>query len=213
MPPPPKRSATAAPGSPNRSRIARPSDDHYPTPREAIIPFVRSGEPLPGKIWEPACGDGAMARVLLEHGHRVIATNLGDRGYGQTGVDFLETRELPAGVGTIMTNPPNYCLDEFVAHAIALRPEKVCIFTRLAFLEGRRRFASIFRHGTLVRQYVMADRVIFFAGDTPRAEQPGWSTGATAWFVFLPRLADERHVYNPIRWLFTDAGDEPELPL
>ena len=40
---------------------------------------------LPKRIWEPCCGDGAMARVLESHGHHVVATDLVDRGYGEGG--------------------------------------------------------------------------------------------------------------------------------
>ena len=61
-------------------------------------------ETFDGPIWEPACGDGAIARVLERAGHRVIATDLIDRGYGEAGVDFLTTAEPRAR--HIVTNPP-----------------------------------------------------------------------------------------------------------
>jgi hypothetical protein len=46
-------------------------------------------ERFEGEIWEPACGDGTMARVLERTGCPVIATDLYDRGYGKAGYDFL----------------------------------------------------------------------------------------------------------------------------
>jgi hypothetical protein len=52
---------------------------------------------LPKGIWEPCCGDGAMARVLEAHGHHVVATDLVDRGYGETGRGFLAETRLPNG--------------------------------------------------------------------------------------------------------------------
>src|SRR4051812_23450150 len=86
-------------------RYARQDRDFYPTPAwvtEALLRRVR----LPKGIWEPCCGDGAMAQVLGAHGHRVVGTDLVDRGYGETNRDFLAETRLPEGVTAIVTNPP-----------------------------------------------------------------------------------------------------------
>ena len=63
-----------------------------------------SVETFEGPIWEPACGDGAISKVLEAAGYRVISTDLVDRGYGCGGQDFLKS-ETPLGK-TIITNPP-----------------------------------------------------------------------------------------------------------
>jgi hypothetical protein len=47
-----------------------------------------------GTVWEPACGDGAIARVITDLNGTVIATDLYDRGYGASGVDFLPTESV-----------------------------------------------------------------------------------------------------------------------
>jgi hypothetical protein len=61
----------------------RQPQNFYRTPPGVTKALLRN-VPLPkGKIWEPCCGDGAMARVLESHGHRVVATDLMDRGYGE----------------------------------------------------------------------------------------------------------------------------------
>ena len=52
-------------------------NDLYETPELATLALLRA-EPLPRKIWEPACGPGAIVRVLRDAGHRVIATDLID---------------------------------------------------------------------------------------------------------------------------------------
>ena len=60
----------------------RQDKDFYPTPgwvTEALLRRVR----LPKGIWEPCCGDGAMAQVLEGRGHRVAGTDLADQGYGE----------------------------------------------------------------------------------------------------------------------------------
>ena len=46
------------------------------------------------------------AEVLEACGHRVVSTDLVDRGYGEVGRDFLAETQLPVGVTAIVTNPP-----------------------------------------------------------------------------------------------------------
>ena len=54
-------------------------------------------------VHEPACGDGAMAKVIEMYGRIVLATDLVDRGYGVGGVDYLSHPPL---AGSVITNPP-----------------------------------------------------------------------------------------------------------
>ena len=49
-------------------------NDLYETPEVATLALLRA-EPLPRTILEPACGPGAIVRVLRGAGHRVIATD------------------------------------------------------------------------------------------------------------------------------------------
>src|SRR5262249_8719958 len=66
--------------------------DLYETPTPAVHALL-AAEPLPpGNVWEPACGPGAIVRVLREAGHRVVATDLVDYGCPDSagGVDFLK---------------------------------------------------------------------------------------------------------------------------
>lgn len=55
--------------------------DFYPTPPEAVRALL-SVEAFEGSIWEPACGDGAISKVLLAAGFDVVSTDLIDRGFG-----------------------------------------------------------------------------------------------------------------------------------
>jgi hypothetical protein len=55
--------------------------DFFPTPRWATFALIEN-EAISGDIWECACGDGAMSRVLAETGQAVRSTDLYDRGYG-----------------------------------------------------------------------------------------------------------------------------------
>lgn len=98
---------------------ARAAYDFYPTPPEATLALL-SAETFDGSVWEPACGEGHIAKVLAERGHQVIATDLVDHGFGQSGRDFLAEREPLAK--HIITNPPygRGLGDAFCRHAIGL---------------------------------------------------------------------------------------------
>lgn len=91
---------------------ARPADDFYPTPPEpvrALIAAERGRLSRYPAIWEPACGDGAMAREIEAGlGLPVIASDIRDRGWPGTHLcDFLTTEAALAPA--MVTNPP-YCL-------------------------------------------------------------------------------------------------------
>lgn len=92
-------------------------DNFYPTPPEATRALL-SVECFEGDIWEPACGQGHIAEVLKSAGHRVVATDLNDRGYGVAGIDFLgQTQPLARH---IVTNPPygSGLADAFISKAL-----------------------------------------------------------------------------------------------
>ncbi len=55
--------------------LAARGNDLYETPEVAVEALLRV-ENLPRVIWEPACGPGAIVRVLRRHGHAVYATDL-----------------------------------------------------------------------------------------------------------------------------------------
>lgn len=68
-----------------------------------------------GDIWECACGDGAMATRLMRTGNRVIGSDLYDRGFGETGLDFLTSDRI---CDNIVTNPPYNSAEGFVARGL-----------------------------------------------------------------------------------------------
>lgn len=97
----------------------RAAYEFYPTPPEATRALL-AAERFEGTVWEPACGQGHIAKVLTETGHDVVATDLIDYGFGQAGRDFLVEREPLAR--NIITNPPygRGLADAFCLHALEL---------------------------------------------------------------------------------------------
>ena len=81
----------------------RAAYEFYPTPPEATRALL-SVESFEGDIWEPACGDGAISKVLEAAGYQVVSTDLIDRGYGAGGHNFLNSDKPLAK--NIITNPP-----------------------------------------------------------------------------------------------------------
>jgi hypothetical protein len=114
--------------------------DFFPTPHWATFALI-DNENFSGEIWECACGDGAMSRVLKQTGCSVRSTDLYDRGYGRPGHDFL-TEVRPTD--NIVTNPPYNCAERFVAQGVKLARKKFALLLRLAFLEGANRANTIF---------------------------------------------------------------------
>jgi hypothetical protein len=160
----------------------RPDDDFYPTPPEATEALL-AHETFEGLIWEPACGDGAICKVLEAHGHEIRATDLNYRGYGVGDKNFLneiETyneRERPAN---IITNPPFKLAEEFIYQSLLLTTGKVAMLCKLQFLEGGRR-KKMFESTPLKRVYVFSKR-LSMTRNGEKMKNSGMI--AFAWFVW-----------------------------
>lgn len=151
----------------------REPTDYYKTPEHATRPLI-AREKFDGIVWECACGDGAIARLLPGE---VIATDLYNRGYGESGVDFLATVKQ---VNHVVTNPPYSLAQKFVEHALRCASGKVAMLLKLNFLEGQRR-KPFFEATPLRTVYVFSNRISF-----DKADVKGGGNGllAYAWFVW-----------------------------
>lgn len=165
--------------------------DFYPTPEWATRVLVDS-ERFEGRIWEPACGDGTMARVLACTGLPVEASDLYDRGFGKSGVDFLA---LSHTVENIITNPPYNSAEGFVEAGLRQSTKKLCLLLRLAFLEGANRQRNIFQNMPPARVWVFSERITFYPAG---AVVKGSGTTAYAWFVWD---VESRPRETSLKWL------------
>lgn len=151
--------------------------DFYPTPNWATHALLEH-ETFAGEIWECACGDGAMSRVLQSRGYNVLSSDLYNRGYGTPGIDFTTATHR---VDNIVTNPPYHSAEGFVQQASKLARSKFALLLRLAFLEGARRSNTIFTEIPPSRVWVFSERITFYPAGADRA---GSGTTAYAWFVW-----------------------------
>lgn len=151
--------------------------DFFPTPSWATHALV-DNESFQGEIWECACGDGSMSEVLEEAGGRVISSDLYDRGFGECGHDFLNTKRRAPN---IVTNPPYNAAEGFVRSGLEQANQKFALLLRLAFLEGANRQRTIFSESPPSRVWVFSERITFYPAG---AERKGSGTTAYAWFVW-----------------------------
>jgi hypothetical protein len=156
----------------------REKDDFYPTPPAAVEALLKV-ERFEGAIWEPACGDGAISKVLEKEGYRVVSTDLVDRGYGESRRDFL--MEYRPEAPNIITNPPFKLGIEFVRKALDLTTGKVAMLARLAFLEGAER-RELYDSSPIARVWVFSKRIQMLRSGIATSDNGGMV--AFAWFVW-----------------------------
>jgi hypothetical protein len=119
-----------------------------------------------------------MSGVLEETGCTVRSSDLFDRGFGESGIDFLTAR---SSARNIVTNPPYNAAEGFVANGTKLAGRKFALLLRLAFLEGANRANTIFSRIPPARVWVFSERITFYMKG---AKQAGSGTTAYAWFVW-----------------------------
>ena len=81
-----------------------------------------------------------MADVFEDNSYIVYATDLIDRGYGISGIDFLTTYDYPNGYD-IFTNPPFKLAEEFAYRGNRILGQgcKFGLFVKIQFLESKSR--------------------------------------------------------------------------
>lgn len=174
----------------------RDKDDFYYTDPKALELLLLNEEVFE-RVWEPACGQGHLSRVLEASGRIVRSTDLIDRRFGESGVDFLTT----TGVwdGDILTNPPFKISTQFIIHALDLIPDgrKVIMFLPITYLEGKSRWYNIYRLYPPKRIWVSSGRL--HCGDK---RQGGLM--AFAWFVWVKGFKGT----TELRWFNTPPDEQ-----
>lgn len=162
----------------------RPDDDFYPTPIEATEALLNV-EKFDGEIWECACGDGAISRVLDAHGYQTKSTDLIDRGYGETPHDFLTS---PYRSVNVITNPPFKLAEQFVKLSLERTTGKVALLCKLQFLEGAKR-KLMFETTPLKKVWVFSKRITMARNG--EYEKYSSSMICFAWYVWQHKYEGE----------------------
>lgn len=178
----------------NRQKDAE-AHDYYATDPQAAYDLL-ARQPL-SDIWEPACGEGHLAKAFDRFHLLRRATDLIDRGYG-TQFDFLSEQEPHSYDGDIVTNPPYKYATEFVLQALKVTKEarRIAMFLPITFLETINRYDRIFREHPPIEIYVYSKRLVCAKnGDFEKARATS-TMKCYAWFVW---------------WNTYNAGDSPAL--
>ncbi len=170
----------------------REEHDFYATHPNAVIPLMSllnlddvGVNCEPKLIWENSCGQGHLSVMLQAYGHKVISTDLIDRGFGTYDVDFLKPSmydDFPFDM--IVMNPPYKHAEAFVRKSIKVAPI-VCAFLRLTFLEskGRKKLFKKYPPKTVAvfSERIQSSKNAKFVKPCGKKEA---STVAYAWFIW-----------------------------
>lgn len=158
--------------------------DDFPTPpwaTRALCEFLGREHTEDKTCWEPACGEGHMARPLTEYFEYVRASDIHD--YGGKGChvdDFLMPYEWPS-FDWIITNPPFRLAEKFVLIALQRATIGVAMLVRTAFLESIGRYERLFstHRPTWILQFT--ERVPMLKG---RLERDASTATAYCWIIW-----------------------------
>lgn len=193
-----KRSVFATLGASNHSDYERAENDYYATHPVAIDKLASKFE-IPQKIWEPACGEGHLAKRLTELGHDVFSTDLVNRGYGSQ-LDFLsiEAYQYKDQYPCILTNPPYKYVTEFVLRTMELLPEDGygIFLLKTTALESKGRYEKIYKHTPPQYLFQFIERLQCARnGDFDKVQKTGGSAASYAWYVFRKGNTQPTQIY------------------
>ena len=196
-----KKTTFAQLGASNHSDTEREENDFYATDPNTVKILLnalkRDKLDLHDTIWECACGQGHISKVL-EPNYKVISTDLVNRGYGGE-LDFLSGRipqELKETKFDIITNPPYKYAQEFVEHSLELLEDNCyCIMLlKIQFLEGKAR-RKLFSVNPPKYVYVNSERqTCYINGDMSEKMS---SASCYCWFIWQKGNKEE----PIIRWI------------
>lgn len=177
----------------------REQNDFYATDPRAMQDLLKY-ELFNNDIWECACGEGNLSKVLKANNYNVYSTDLIDRGYQDEIIDFLKTDKK--WHGDIITNPPFKHTTEFILKALDCvnMGGKVAMFLKLNYLSGQKRFDEIYSKYPPAKVYVFSGRYACSKNNLKN----GFKNGAMdyAWFIWEKGAIGCTY----IKWIKTKRG-------
>jgi hypothetical protein len=155
-------------------------------------------EHFDGGLHDPACGFGRIVQAAWEIGLDATGADIVDRGFGDTGIDFL-TDTTPRT--NICCNPPFNIVRKFIAHALEVTTGKVAAIMPVPRLNA----AHWLQDTPLARVWLLTPRPSMPPGHViARGEKPGGGKEDFAWLVWIRDYAGSPR----LGWLHRD-GDLP----
>lgn len=185
-----KARVISAPSAHGAGRVTGAEDlDYSPTPPWATRALFEHVLPAAGcphicSAWEPACGEGHIAEVLLEYIALVRATDIHDWGYAEALMDFLDpASRMTPSPDFVITNPPfEDRVLKFMLRALEVASVGVAMFLQLRYLEGVGRYNEVFSRQPPTVLAPFVERVPLLMGQyDPEAS----TTTAFMWLVWI----------------------------
>jgi hypothetical protein len=171
-------------GASNHTEEERQKEDYYATDPIAVE-LLLDLETFNKDVWECACGEKHMSNVLEKRGFNVRSSDIIKRCDDIEEYDFLNNENIEWN-GDIITNPPYKYAEEFIYKALQIIPtgNKVAMFLRLQFLEGKKR-KQLFTNFPPSKVLISSSRIICAKNaDFEKMKQGGGSAVAFAWFIW-----------------------------
>ena len=195
-------------GSSSLSSRDREGLDFYQTPSYATRTLLGRFDFGEGRLWEPMCGNGMIAAELKAAGHGVYCTDLVQREYPlDATADFFDLAGPPGGEDfAVVTNPPYGRTDEFLAHALGvLRPRALCVFLPVRYLEGAKRWKTVYSRFRPSKVLVYSQRIGCFRQSDVDAGKVGPRGVASAvaymWMCFRRGEWDRPGQQTALDWI------------
>lgn len=197
-------------------RVEAPhSLDFFPTPpwatRALMHDVLEWGLNDYPKVWEPACGEGHMARVLMEECGFMFASDVHDYGVDSRVGSFVgrgaDVVDCPFDPDWVITNPPFNLALEFAERGLRVARRGVALLVRSAWSEGNERFNRLFSVSppSIIAQF--CERVPMVKG---RWDPKASTATSYAWFIWLKQ--DSPHRPTEFRWIPPGARERNSRP-
>ena len=150
----------------------REKNDFYATNPQAVQDLL-CYEKFNLNVWEPACGEGNISKVLKNNGYNVYSTDLIDRGYQDEILDFLTCNTK--WHGDIITNPPFKYTSEFILKSLESIEDgcKVAMFLKINYLSGKKRYKEIYSKFPPYKIYVFSGKMACSKNNDPNGFKAG----------------------------------------
>jgi hypothetical protein len=159
-------------------RISVNGDQTWETPMEAVTPVAKYLISKGYKdVWEPACGNGKLAKALQSFGLNVICTDINQ------GIDFLRFNPI-FDYDVIVTNPPFNQRNQFLKRCYSIGKPFCLLMPTIFTIE----MGVLFRHYGI--EMLVITRRLRFIKDGKKSTSAPFSV---AWFC--KGVVDEKLVF------------------